>query len=720
MLGFRLMAPHRQRVNGDRVSSARETCSALYGWASKQPWIMGLGLLVITLVAYIPVLRGGFIWDDSLITGNPMVKASDGFHRFWLTTEPLDYYPLTWSLWWLEWRAWGNNATGWHVVNVFLHAANATLLWIILRRLKIPGAWLAGLVFAIHPVNVATAAWISEQKNTLCMLFYAATVLLYLKFDEEGQWRWYGLSLAAFLLALLSKTAVVMLPVVLLGCIWWRRGSLRGKDLMRSLPFFALSLVLGLVTVWFQYYRAMGGTTTRTDGFLSRLVAAGWVPWFYLYKALWPFHLTAIYPKWNVNTSLWASYVPGVVMLGCLSLFWQNRKTWGRPLLFALGYFVVTLFPVLGFFDQGFYACSLVADPWQYVAIIGAIAMVVATGAAAWRRMGKWGRYVGLLMAAAVLVVLGAATWGQSSVYANSQTLWQDTIAKNPDAWMAHNNLGNDLLKAGEIHQAIEHFERALRIKPDYTDAHNDLGNALLKTGKLPDAIEQYKLALRFEPTLAEGYYNLGNALDQAGRIQDAISQYQLALQINQHYAEAHNNLGVALAKVGKVKDAMGHFEQALQIEPDYAEAHFNMGNALAQVGRLQDAAEHYEQAVRIQPDNADAHNNLGSTLLQLGRSQEAIGHFEQTLRLKPDDADVHYDLGLALLQAGKLEDAIGQFERALRIAPDDALAHYNMGNALFGLGNVREAAAQYEQALRLKPDFAEAKASLARARAAQ
>ena len=219
---------------------------ATKSWFADRSWLLALTLVLVTFAAYTPVWHAGFIWDDAHhITDNQIVKASDGLYRTWFTTEPADYYPLTESLWWLEWRLWGDSATGYHMVNVLLHAANAALVWMILQRLKIPGAWLAALVFAIHPVNVATVAWISEQKNTLSMLFYAVAILFYLRFDEENRWRWYGLSLAAFLLALLSKTAVVMLPVVLLGCVWWRRGRVQWKDLLCSIPFFALSLALG-------------------------------------------------------------------------------------------------------------------------------------------------------------------------------------------------------------------------------------------------------------------------------------------------------------------------------------------------------------------------------------------------------------------------------------------------------------------------------------------
>src|ERR1017187_8786847 len=644
-------------------------------------------IIVLTVAAYLPALGGGLTWDDaSLIIENPMVRASNGLHRFWFTTEAPDYYPLTWSAWWLEWRLWGTSPLGYHVVNGLAHAVNAVLVWLVLRRLKVPGAWLAALVFALHPVNVATAAWISEQKNTLAMLFYAAAILLYLRFDEQGARRWYILSLAAFLLALLSKTAVVMLPMVLLGCLWWLHGKVRRKDWLRSLPFFGLSLALGLTTMWFQHNRAMGGYAVRATGFLSRLAAAGWVPWFYLYKALWPSNLGAIYPKWNVNASLWVCYLPGIVLLGCLALFWWKRTTWGRPLLFALGYFVVTLFPVLGFFDQGFYEYSLVADHWQYYSIVGVIALTVAAGVSVCRQIGKWGWDVGVSVGAVVLVTLGVATWTRARVYADSQTLWQDNLAKNPNAWVALNNMGIALLQAGSLDNAIRHYEQALQIKPDYADAHNNLGLALAQTGKIEEAIAHYEQALRLTPD----------------------------------YAEVHNNLGIVLRQAGRVQEAIGHYEQALQSKPDYAEVHYNLGNALLQAGKLDEAIGQYEQALRIDPDYPEAHSNLGNALLQAGKLDEAVGHYEQALRIKPDYAEVHSNLGNALLQAGKLDEAIRHSEQALRIKPDYAEAHCVLGIALEQAGRAREAAGHYEQALRIKPDLTQAQNGLARLQAGQ
>jgi tetratricopeptide (TPR) repeat protein len=571
---------------------------------AQRPWLLALVLLIVTFVVYFPALRGGFVFDDYLlITGNRIVKASDGLYRFWFTAEAPDYWPLTSSVWWLEWRLWGDNATGYHAVNLLLHAVNAVLVWAILRYLKIPGAWLAGLVFAIHPVNVATVAWVSEQKNTLSMLFYAVAIRLYLQFDETSDWRWYAVSWSAFWLALFSKTAVVMLPVVLLGCVWWRHGRLRPIDLLRSVPFFVLSLVMGLVNVWYVYHRLMGGHRIRTVGFPFRVAAAGWVPWFYLYKALLPFSLCVIYPQWNINVSQWVSYLPGAALVGCLTLFWWKRQTWGRPLLFGMGYFVVTLFPVLGFFDQSFYQYSLVADHWQYCSIVGAIALVVGAAAAIGRRMDRPRRSVGEVAGLVALVALGMATWTRAGVYATAETLWRDTLGRNPSAWMAHNNLGLVLQGSGNVSEAIAHYEQAVRLKPDFAEAQN----------------------------------NLGSAWQQMGRLEEAKQHYEQAVRLAPNYAHARNNLGVVLFLLHHVPEAEAQYEEALRLEPDYAKAHFNLGLALAQLGRVPEAMEHWEQALRINPDSAEPHYYLGMALEQAGRTDEAIARYEQAVRLKPD-----------------------------------------------------------------------------------
>ena len=556
---------------------------------------------------------------------------------------------------------------GYHVVNVLLHAVNAVLVWLILQRLKIPGAWLAGLVFAVHPVNVDTVGWIAELKNTLSMFFYAVAILLYLRFDEEDHWRWYGLALAAFLLALLSKTAVdgtsrwlwyglslatfllalfsksavVMLPVVLLGCLWWLHGRVCLKDLRHTAPFFVLSLVFGFVTLWFQHHRIVRGFTVPTIGFSTRLVAVGWTPWFYLSKTVLPVALNVVYPKWDIDASRWVSYLPGMLLVGGFALFWWKRGTWGRPLLFALGYFVVTLFPVLGFFNQDFHRLSLVADHWQYQSIAGVIALAVAGGMVVIKRVGWRDRYLGVCASVAVLAILGVATWKRAEVYGDSRTLWQDAIIKNPSAWIAHNNLGLALCRRGRSAEGIAQYEEALRIKPDY----------------------------------AEAYYNLGAALQQVGKLPEAIGQYEQALRINPNYAEAHNNLGIVLSQVGRFAESIAQYEQALRVNPDYAAAHNNLAVALKQTGRFREAIGHYEQALRINPDYAAAYNNLAWLLAILapadgGDPARAVALAQRACELTANQMAGFVDtLAIAYAAAGRFDDAIAAAQKAIGLA---------------------------------------------------
>lgn len=505
-------------------------------------------IILITFVLYLPAIRGGFIWnDDTFLTENPAIKASHGLYDFWFTTHLPDYFPLTSTSLWLEWRLWGKNATGYHIVNVLLHSLSAVLIWLVLKRLKVPGAWIVGLIFAIHPVNVESVAWITERKNVLPMVFYLLSILWYLRFDSDGKRSFYALSLGSFLLAMLSKTSVAMQPFVLLGCVWWKRRTVGRRDIFRIIPFFVLSGILSLVTIWFQYHRAIGPEIIRDDSFLSRLAIAGLAVWFYLSKAIVPLKLTFIYPMWKIDESSFLNYLPGLLLVAMFVLFWHCRNSWGRPFLFGLGYYILTLLPVLGFFNIYFMKYSLVADHWQYASIVGIIALVVGLSAYECERHGKVFRQLFIFVGIFVFGILSLLTWRQEHIYKNNETLWQDTIHKNDGAWLAYYNLGNLMQRQGRIAAAIRYYSGAIKAKNDYAEAHN----------------------------------NLGAALSHKGDIENAITHFSEALRIKPDNAKAHNNWAIALARDGNIEGAITHCSEALRIKPDYAKAQRNLAHML-------------------------------------------------------------------------------------------------------------------------------------------
>jgi tetratricopeptide (TPR) repeat protein len=737
-------------------------------------------LVAATVVAYLPVWRAGFIWDDdTFLLNNPLIRQPDGLFRLWFTTAAPDYFPLTSTTLWLEWRLWGANPLGYHLVNVLLHALSAVAIWRVLASLRIPGAALAAAIFAVHPVNVESVAWITERKNTLSMFFYLVSLLLYLRFDNQTSQPGstlntqhapgpfpsfilhpppsllYALSLLAFALALLSKTAVVPLPLLLLGLAWWQRGRLALRDLWRSVPFFALAAATGLATLWFQYHRAIGASMVdvRNDSFWARLAGAGWAVWFYLYKALLPFNLGFVYPRWRIDASQALSYVPGVLVVAGFLVFWRYRRRWGKAMLFGLGYFVLMLLPVLGFLNIYFMRYSLVADHWQYFAIIGPIALAAAGIATALGkvqslmskvqspkipspraspvRKGRggnsdrlpatrhsWGEG-GLLEAAccgALVLGLGVLAWRQAMMYRDLETLWVTTLARNPAAGLAHNNLGSLLLQKGRVDEAIDQFQQALDLQPNAADVHSNLGGALLQQGRVEEAIAQLQQALQIQPDSTQAHINLGNALLRKGRVNEAIAQFQRVIELQPGLASAHYNLGGALLQAGRVDKAVARLQRALELQPDLADARMNLGNALLGKGQLNEAIAQFQKAVELQPRLAAAHHNLANALFQEGQVDEALAHFQKALEIQPDFAAAHNGLGNALFRKGQVAEAIAHFRRATSIQPGFAEAQFNLANALLQTKQVDEAIAHFQKALALQPDQAGAHNNLANA----
>jgi tetratricopeptide (TPR) repeat protein len=686
-------------------------------------WLAGLLLVACVLIAYLPVLKAGFIWDDDdYVTGNWTLHNLDGLKRIWFDTGATpQYYPLVFTTFWLEYHVWGLNPAGYHIVNVLLHALGAVLLWRVLATLRLPGAWLAAAIFALHPVNVESVAWITERKNVLSSVFFFASAWAYLRFagepeNKQRRWNWWALALLLFVCALLSKTVACSLPVALLLACWWKKGRLELRDVLPTIPFFIAGLWLGLQTARLEQNHVGAVGPDWSFSFAERCLIAGRALWFYAGKLFWPEQLTFIYSRWHVDTGIWWQWLFPVAALAVVAALWLARKRIGRGPLAAILFFAATLFPALGFFNAFPMLYSFVADHFQYLASIGIIALASAGIASASAHFLKDFPLLRLAVCGLLLLTLGTLTWRQTKMYANVETLWETTIQRNPQCWMAHNNLGLILLDKGLVDEATAHFQTALAIRPQYPAAYNNLGTALMHKEKINEAIADFQNALQLNPDYAEAYNNLGAALLRKGQTDEAIASCQKALQLKPGYAEAYNNLGSALIQKGQTDEAMDDFQKALSIKPNYVEAQYNLANAWLQKGRGDQALIEFQKVLAIQPDHADAHNNLGNLFFQKGELDQAIGQYQSALAIKPDNIEACDNLGMALARKGRTDEAITYYRKALQINPGDVESLDLLAAALLRRGQLDEAIAHLQKALAIQPDYTAAQQNLGRA----
>jgi len=639
------------------------------------------------LLAYWPALRGTLLWDDPAHITAPALQSLRGLWRIWFSLSATQqYYPLLHSAFWIEHRLWGDAVLGYHLVNLAEHVTAAFLVVLIVRRLALPGAWLAGLIFALHPVSVESVAWISEQKSTLSAVFYLASALVYLHFDQTRRRSSYLWALGLFILALLSKTVTATLPLALLVIFWWQRGRLGWRrDIRPLIPWIALGAAAGMFTAWVE--RTMIGAQGPAYALTvtQRFLLAGRVIWFYAAKLLWPANLIFVYPRWTLDpTAPWQYLYPLGVIVALIALSVLARRRRGP--LAALLLFVGTLFPVLGFLNVYPFLFSYVADHFQYLASLAIIVPLSSVFAPFVTRLGK---PADVVLPVVLLVILGTLTWRQSAIYRDAETLYRATLIGNPASWLAHNNLGVTLFeKPGHLAEAKTEFLAVLELNPDYAEAHNNLGNVLARIpGRLPEAIREFEVAISLEPRLARAHRNLGNALARnPKRLPDSLVQFEIALQLKPDDPEIRNDFGVTLLQVpGRLSDAIAQFQAALRISPADTHIRTNLGNALSQIpDRQPEAVAQFQAVLRSEPNNPQAHNGLAIILTRMpGRLPDAVAEFQAALRSEPNFAEAHNNLGRALSQMpGRLADAVAEYQAALQIKPDYAQARANLAAA--------------------------------------
>jgi tetratricopeptide (TPR) repeat protein len=682
-------------------------------------------LLAILIGVYSPALHGTLLWDDDGHITPAALRGLNGVWQIWTKVGATQqYYPLTHTAFWLQWHLWGDAFTGYHLTNVVLHALSAVLLAVILRRLRIPGAILAAVVFALHPVQVESVAWMTELKNMLSGVFYFAAALSYMRFDEKRTRGAYLLAVALFVAALLSKTVTATLPPVLLIAMWWKYGTLEWRRDARPLvPFFAIGAIAGLATSWIE--RSLIGAEGREFAFspIERVLIAGRAVVFYAGKLVWPANLTFIYPRWNVSESAWWQYVFPVGVALVLVVLWRGRDRSRAPLAAGL-IFIASLFPVLGFLNVYPFRYSFVADHFQYLACAGLIVPVAAGLVALLSSRARLAPAVAeAILCVSIGTLLAGLSYREAGQYASAEALYSSTILRNPSCWLCQENLG--ILSLHDVpprrEEAVDRFRQALRIYADDAQVHYNLGTTLMELGQLDESAAQLQQSVTLAPGYAEAYGNRGVVLQRLGRMAEARDAYRTALDIKPELTFARANLSVVLNQLGQHDEAVRELHQQDQTEQPAApaaeaERSTRLADAAVIAHDFAGAVTYYREALRQGSIPPLSRLQFAVALSQTGDLDEAVVQLDAAIRESPNDSQAHAFLGEALLAKHTPERALHEFQESVRLGGNTAAVHNDLGVALATLGRTDEAVREFHEALRLQPDYPQAEANLAKA----
>jgi protein O-mannosyl-transferase len=617
--------PSRKRVSQSPVPAALPAVAAS-NWRSVAHGCVLFGLV---LVVYLPSLSSGFIWDDDdYVTENGTLRSLSGLRQIWL--EPAatpQYYPVVFTTFWIEHHLWGLNPAGYHLVNAVLHAANAVGVWLILRRLALPGAWFAAALFGLHPVHVESVAWVTERKNLLSAAFYLLALWQFLGWveasgaeaDRSDLRRSLRSSVGGFcffVASLLSKSVTCSLPAVLLLLRWWKAGGIRLREIGPLVPLFVVGGVLAFNTAWLERAHVGASGDAFSWSAAERFLIAGRAFWTYAITLAWPIDLSFVYARWTVQSAnAWA----WAIALGALAVplaVAVRQRCFSGPLV-ALLCFGGTLLPALGFFNIFPMRYAFVADHYQYLASLGLLTLVAAwwlrpqpAGHWNWRSPSPARLAIGVRRAVASVVLLGLAclTWQRQSVFHDSWALWSQTLAKNPTSMIANIQMGRLASSRKDFAAAERYLRDGLRYRTDDLETH-------------------------------EFQTNLAHALSAQGRRDEAAEEFQKALARKPDYPEALNGLANVLARQRDYAAAIDLYHKSLAGQPGNTIIRTNLANALAASGNSTAAAREYQAVVKSNPESVSARLGLARLLARTGNLQQAESECLEILQLEPNHA---------------------------------------------------------------------------------
>ena len=707
-------AARQEQVPAERTPRGLASFFTADGPSSDFPYPVGFGILLLALlvaVSYYPALMAGFIWDDDIFTDARPVREWAGIWDIWFSPRSLTqeghYWPVVYTSFWLEHKLWGFAPVGYHAVNILLQLVNTLLVWRLMLRLAVPGAWLIAAVFAVHPLHVESVAWVIERKDLLSGAFYLTAALVWLRFMEEPRWKHYFLALGLFVGSLLSKTVTVTFPAALLVLYWWKRGRVTVADVLPLLPFFVVGFAITLGDL--NYY-ASREILNLDFSLVERTQIASHALWFYVGKILWPVDLAVIYPFWDIGVGNLVEWGYVIAALALAAGLWFARERIGRGPLAGALFFLVTLSPVLGFVNFGYMQFSFVADRFQYLAGIGVMAVLIGAGVYAAGQLPAMARRGALGAALLGVAVLAGLSWKQSHIYHDEIVFFNHIISLNPEGRDAYHNLSLALKHHGELEEAEKVLRRGREADPRDKKILQNLGEVIRQAGRHEESLEWYDAVIKLDRKYTRAYAGKGSALFELKRYEEAIVHLKKALSLEPNMPQAaliHTFVGEAAQKLDRIKEARRHFEIALQIDPGLAWAQTGLTGLLIGQQRPEDLARYLQAAQEQYADDPHGLQNIAEVFRKREQYEEALKWYDKVFEINPDYTQAYADKGDALFRLKRYEEAIESLGRAIALQPDMSTVptlRVLMGEAAQALGRLEEASEQYELVLKDDP----------------
>ena len=709
---------HRVQVRTAEKKAKRQSKVAagrdLQGWSLTdfmQPIILqfqqsGLPLLAFLaaiFVFYFPALSGEFIWDDVFFHGERAIHSWSGLWSIWFAPSEMakegHYWPITYTTFWLEHKLFGLNPVGHHIVNCLLYFTSVVLIWRLLLKLEVPGAWAISMIFTVHPLHVESVAWLIERKGLLSALFYLGAVHVWLRFRESPSLKTYALALGLYALGLLSKSTVVTLPAALLVLLWWKQERISAQDIMRVLPFFIVGFTITLGDYLFYVTRE---ELDLAYSFLERVLIAAQAVWFYVGKLLWPANLMVIYPHFDVSVGNLVAWLFVAATVGVLILLWGCRHRIGKGPLAGVAFFVITLSPILSLVDYGYMQFSFVADRYQYLAGLGLMAVLVGGAIHAIQPYITSFRCTFMGTFAVLVIGLGILTWQQATIYQDGITFFRHIIAHNPTARDAYLNLAYALSRAGRIEESYEASLKAIELQPNKSMAHANFAATLIQIKRYGEAEESLKRALELDPKNAAAWQNYGSLHSKRQHYEKAYEANLKAVELQPNKSTAHSNAARVLILMRRYDEAEESLKRALELNPGNEAAWQNYGSLYLAQQRYEKAVAAFQKALDLNSDSILAHGGIADSYYRLGHHTKAMEWIDRALALNPPPS-VRDDLSkLSARMLPALDKAEERLKRALKLNSRNAAAWQNYGSSHLNQQRYEEAVAAFRKAIDL------------------